>query len=276
MTLLLQGRSRSLCRKIGRGSRQQSSIADAPEIACNILAWKGGYALKKEFELLNKIQLFSSLNDQELRQISDKIRIKLFKKNEAILREEDTNEYMYTILSGGVKVIQISEDGRETVLAMHSAGDFFGEMSLIDGKTMPATILALEDTLTAIISKKEFSYLITQHERVLDKLLIILCSRLREAWERIQILNFNNASQRMKMLFTLLSREYGEKKADGITLNIKLTHQDIANMVGITRETVTRVLDKWQKDREVSILKNKHIHLNFDFLKGDFRWIVRK
>jgi len=232
--------------------------------------------LKEEFELLKKIQLFSSLNNQELMQISDKIRIKLFKKNEAILREEDTNEYMYTILSGGVKVIQISEDGRESVLAMHGAGDFFGEMSLIDSKTMPATILALEDTLTAIISKKEFSYLITHHEKVLDKLLIILCSRLREAWERIQILNFNNASQRMKMLFTLLSREYGEKKADGITLNIKLTHQDIANMVGITRETVTRVLDKWQKDGEISILKNKHIHFNSDFLKGDFRWNARQ
>ena len=276
MTLLLQGRSRSLCGKIGRGRRRQSSIADAPEIACMIMAWKGGNALKEEFELLKKIQLFSSVNDRELRQISDKIMIKLFKKNEAILREEDTNEYMYTILSGRVKVIQISEDGRESVLALHGAGDFFGEMSLIDGKTMPATILALEDTLTAIISKKEFSYLINQHERVLEKLLIILCSRLREAWERIQILNFNNASERMKMLFTLLSREYGEKNADGITLNIKLHPSDIANMVGITRETVTRVLDKWQKDREISILKNKRIHLNSDFLKRDFIWTVRK
>ena len=80
----------------------------------------------------------------------------------------------------------------------------------------------------------------------------------------------------MKMLFTMLAGEYGEKNLDGITLNIKLTHQDIANMVGITRETVTRVLDKWQKDREISILKNKHIHLNFDFLKRDFRWTPRK
>jgi CRP/FNR family transcriptional regulator, cyclic AMP receptor protein len=235
-----------------------------------------GNTLKTDFELLKKIQLFSSLNNQELRQISDKIRIKLFKKNEPILREEDTNEYMYTILSGRVKVIQSSEDGRETVLAMHSAGDFFGEMSLIDGKTMPATILALEDTRTAIISKKEFNYLIKHHEKVFEKLLIILCSRLREAWERIQMLNFNNASQRMKTLFTMLAGEYGEKNADGITLNIKLTHQDIANMVGITRETVTRVLDKWQKDREISILKNKHIQLSFDFLKRDFRWTPRK
>jgi CRP/FNR family transcriptional regulator len=239
------------------------------------MTWKGGNVLKAYFELLRKIQLFSSLTDQELRQISDIVTIKLFKKNETILSEEDTNEYMYTILSGRVKVIQTSEDGKEAVLAMHKAGDFFGEMSLIDGKTMPATILALEDTLTAIISKNEFNYLINQHEKVFEKLLIILCSRLRDAWERIQILNFNNASQRMKMLFTMLAGEYGEKNRDGITLNIKLTHQEIANMVGITRETVTRVLDRWQKEREISMLKNKHIHLNSDFLKKGFELTAR-
>jgi CRP/FNR family transcriptional regulator len=194
------------------------------------------------------------------------MKIKLFRKNETILHEEDTNEYMYTILSGRVKVIQTTEDGRETIIAMHKTGEFFGEMSLIDGRTMPATVLAIEDTQTAIISKKEFTDLVSEQKKVLEKLLIILCTRLRDSWNTIQMLNFNNAAQRMKMLFAILCGEYGEKNGEGIILNIKLTHQNIANMAGITRETVTRVIDKWQKDKEITILKNKFICLHPAFL----------
>ena len=232
--------------------------------------------IKNESALLRNVQLFSSLTDQELLQISEKIRIKTFRKNETILHEEDTNEYMYTILSGKVKVIQTSEDGKETILAMHKTGDFFGEMSLIDGKTMPATVLAMEETLTAIISKQEFILLISMQGKVLEKLLIILCTRLRESWNKIQMLNFNNAAQRIKMLFSMLSVEYGEKGVDAITLNIKLTHQDIANMAGITRETVTRVIDKWQKDKEITVLKNKFIRFHPDFFKKDLQLSTRR
>ena len=232
--------------------------------------------MKHESALLRNVQLFSSLTDQELLQISEKIRIKTFRKNETILHEEDTNEYMYTILSGKVKVIQTSEDGKETILAMHKTGDFFGEMSLIDGKTMPATVLAMEETLTAIISKQEFILLISMQGKVLEKLLIILCTRLRESWNKIQMLNFNNAAQRIKMLFSMLSAEYGEKSVDAITLNIKLTHQDIANMAGITRETVTRVIDKWQRDKEITVLKNKIIRFHPDFFKKDLQLSTRR
>jgi CRP/FNR family transcriptional regulator len=231
--------------------------------------------MMEEFALLKNVQLFSSLTDQELQQISKNLSIKTFRKNETILYEEDTNQYMYTILYGKVKVIQTSEDGRETILAMHKTGDFFGEMSLIDGETMPATVVALEKTLTAIISKKEFDSLISTQTKVLEKLLFILSARLRESWNRIQMLTFNNATHRMKMLFAMLSGEYGEKKAEGTVLNIKLTHQDIANMAGITRETVTRVMDRWQKDKEITILKNKFIHLHPGFLKNDFRLTSR-
>jgi CRP/FNR family transcriptional regulator, cyclic AMP receptor protein len=237
---------------------------------------KRGDMIKNESALLRNVQLFSSLTDQELLQISEKIRIKTFRKNETILHEEDTNEYMYTILSGKVKVIQTSEDGKETILAMHKTGDFFGEMSLIDGKTMPATVLAMEETLTAIISKQEFILLISMQGKVLEKLLIILCTRLRESWNKIQMLNFNNAAQRIKMLFSMLSAEYGEKSVDAITLNIKLTHQDIANMAGVTRETVTRVIDKWQRDKEITVLKSKIIRFHPDFFKKDLQLSTRR
>ena len=229
---------------------------------------------ERESIQLNMIELFAYLTDQELDSINNLLAVKRFKKNEVILHEEDTNKFMYIVLSGRVRVIQITEDGKEILLAIHQAGEFFGEMSFIDGKTSPATIVAADDSVISIISRDEFYSTIYTHKKVLYNLLLILCSRLRESWEKIQLLNLKNASERLKILFYILSNKYGEKTAKGITLNIKLTHQDMAEMTGMARETVTRVLDKWNKEGEISILGNKFIQLKADFLQKDLNLSV--
>ena len=179
-----------------------------------------------------KTQLFSSLSDSEIEKITNHLIVKQFRKNDTILYEEDTNEFMYIILMGKVKVIRTTEDGKEIILAIHGSGNFFGEMSLIDGKTTPASVISTEDSLIAIISKKDFFSIVFTHSKVTRNLMEVLCSRLRKSWDTIQLLNFNNASQRTKMMFLMLSDEYGQKTPEGIVLNIKLTHQDISDMTG--------------------------------------------
>ncbi len=218
-----------------------------------------------ENQSLKKIDLFSSLTDEELTRVREKIVIKRFKKNEVILHEENTSEYMYIILDGEAKVVQVTGEGRAIIVTMHQSGDFFGELSLIDGKTVPATIKASRDSVTAIISKKDFYSLLHDQNKVLDNLLQILSSRLRESWKRIQMLNFNDAAQRVKMLFMMLAETYGKATPRGMLLSVKLIHQDIADMTGLTRETVTRVLDRLQKAGEIKILENKFIQLNSEF-----------
>jgi CRP/FNR family transcriptional regulator len=220
-------------------------------------------------KLLKKTQLFHSLTDEEMEQIINKMIVKQFKKNETILYEEDTNEFMYVILLGKVKVVRTTEDGKEIILAMHKSGSFFGEMSLIDGKTTPASVIATEDALIAIIARKDFFSIVFLHNKVTGNLLKILCTRLRRCWDTIQLLNFNNASHRTKMLLLMLIEEYGEKTPEGTVLNIKLTHQDISDMTGLTRESVTRVLDKLQKQKEIIILKNRFICLTPRFMQED-------
>jgi len=229
---------------------------------------------ERESIQLNMIELFASLTDQELDSITKLLSVKRFKKNEVILHEEDTNKFMYIILSGSVRVVQITEDGKEILLAIHQAGEFFGEMSFIDGKTSPATIMAADDCVINILSRDEFYSTIYTHKKVLYNLLSILCSRLRESWEKIQLLNLKHASERLKILFHMLSNKYGEKTSKGITLNIKLTHQDMAEMTGMARETVTRVLDKWNKEGEINIIGNKLIQLKTDFLEKDLNLSV--
>jgi CRP/FNR family transcriptional regulator len=219
-----------------------------------------------KIEFLKNIELFSSLTDDELREITRSIVIKKFRKGQTILYEEDTNEYMYIIFEGEVKAIQTTEEGKEIILAMHGSGDFFGEISLLDGKTIPARVMATKDAITVIISKRDF-YSLLGHNKVAIKMSQILCSRLRESWAKVQMLNFNNASQRVKMLLIMLSDKYGSKSDEGIILKIKLKHQDIAEMSGMTRETVTRVIDKLQKSGEIELLSNKFIRLTPDFCR---------
>ena len=86
--------------------------------------------------ILEKIPLFTSLTAIELQQVRAKFVIKSFKKNEVILREEDTSEYMYIILDGKAKVVNTTKKEKEILITMHRSGDFFGELSLIDGKTI--------------------------------------------------------------------------------------------------------------------------------------------
>ncbi len=221
----------------------------------------------KDIELLKNVGLFNSLTAQELRDIRRKIIIKRVKENEVILYEEDTNRFMYEILDGRIKVVQYTKDGKEIIIAIHNAGDSFGEISLIDGKTTTAAVLALEDTAVAVISKEVFYSILYSSKKVLDNLLKMLCSRIRENIDNIRILNFSNASQRVKMSLIKLLQEHGEETPEGILLDIRLTHQDIANLAGLARETVTRVIDLWQKNSDITVLKNRSILLSPGFLE---------
>jgi CRP/FNR family transcriptional regulator len=133
---------------------------------------------------LKNILLFSSLTDEELQHIGDKVVFKKAKKNDVIMHEEDTNEFMYVILAWKVKVVRITEDGKEIILAIHRSRESFGGLSIIDNKTAPAMVLAAEKSIVAIISRKDFYSLIYTQGKVLDTLLQILCSRLRDEERR--------------------------------------------------------------------------------------------
>jgi CRP/FNR family transcriptional regulator, cyclic AMP receptor protein len=191
--------------------------------------------------------------------------IKRVKKNKVILYEENTNDFMYIILDGETRVVQTTENGKKIFLAIHRAGDFFGELSLIDGKTAPADVIATKDSVIAIISKEDFFSLVYSQPKVVDNLLGILCYQIRDQLKKIQLLNFKNAAQRIKMLLLMLADVHGEKIEGGTVLRLKLSHQNIADMTGLTRETVTRILDRWQKGGEIKKLKNKSILLCPEF-----------
>lgn len=192
---------------------------------------------------------------------------KRFSKDEVILYEEDTSRYMYIIYSGKVKVVQVSEDGKEHILAIHKAGDFFGEMALLDGKTSPATVVAMEDTEIGLISKEVFENYLFMDKTFMQEIISMLCKRLRDAWLMIRVLSFADAEKRVRAVLKNISTQYGIKKEEGIMVNLKLTHKDIADYASVSRETVTRFIDKFVKSGEVEIY-NKYLLLKPSFFKN--------
>jgi len=215
--------------------------------------------------ILRSIPFFASLPDKEIADISKIITQKSFLKNEIILMEEDTPNYMYIIFSGKVKVVQVSADGREKVLTYHENGDFFGEMALVDGKTSPATIIAIEDTDIGLIHKAGFETYLLKNEKVLRELIAMLCRRLRESWMMVKVLSFADAEQRVRATLKILGAQYGEEDKRGTIITLKLTHRDIASYSSVSRETATRILDRFIKEGEVEIVKSKNILIRPSF-----------
>jgi CRP/FNR family transcriptional regulator, cyclic AMP receptor protein len=247
-------RRTTAAKKAAENGRLRRATEPAPEAV-----------LKENLDILKRIRLFYSLCDDELCTVWPKVVFREFKKSQTILQEQQANDFMYIVIQGKVKIFQVSEDGKERILSLHNAGEFFGEMALIDGATAPATVAALVPSLVAIISRDDFYSLLNTQAKILHNLLQLLCNRLRESWQKIQMLTFHNASDRVKMLLMMLADTQGEKTERGTVLTVKLIHQDIADMTGLTRETVTRVLDRFMKSGEITILSNKLIQLNPEF-----------
>lgn len=215
----------------------------------------------KKLYQLRKLELFSTLTDEELIDIGPRILVRSYPKNKIILDESDTNEFMYGVIEGEVKAFRVSEDGRETILALRGEGKSFGEMSMIDGKTAPAAVAATEDSQVAVISRTDFNELISTQKKITFKLLEILSSQIRDGIRMQELMNQKNASERVRMLLTTLAEERGDKTTEGVVIEVKLTHQRIADMTGLTRESVTRTLDKWKKRGYITMDAHKHIIL---------------
>lgn len=216
--------------------------------------------------IIKNIPFLACLSENELEELRQVLVEKHFTRNKIVFFEEDTQNYMYIIISGKVKVVHISPDGKEHILAVHEAGDFFGEMALLDGKTAPATVIAMEDTGIIILSKKDFEDNLLKNNQVLKEIISVLCSRLRDAWIMHKVLSLPRSEDRIRTLLKLMGTHHGVKDLRGTIITMKLTHQDIADYSSVSRETVTRFLNKLIQNGEIEVIDNKNLLLKPSFL----------
>jgi CRP/FNR family transcriptional regulator len=216
---------------------------------------------RPESNMIKNIPFFAALSPEEVDHVDKLIIRKRFSKDQIVLFEEDTANYMYLVYSGKVRVVKLSEEGREQIITIHKKNDFFGEMALLDGKTSPATIVAHEDSLIGLLSKTDFERYLLSHETIRRKIIDLLCSRLRDSWAMIKILSFDNAEHRVMAVLDRLQELYGVFDDRGVIINVKLTHQQIASYASVARETVTRILNRLEKEDVIHVMDSKSILL---------------
>lgn len=215
---------------------------------------------------LDHIPLFAKIFHEDKSKLNQIIQEKHFRKNSIILMEDDSKNYMYVVFSGKIKVVRISPDGKEQILVIRKRGDFFGEMTLLDGKSQPATIVAMEDATVGLISKNDFEQYFMKDANVLKQIISMLCERLRESWTMLRVLGLTDAEARVRAVLTYISSIYGIKDVRGILIPLKLTHKEIAEFSSLARETVSRLLTRLCQSGEIEIIDKKNIILKQSFL----------
>jgi len=198
-------------------------------------ARRGGEAL----ETLRNIPLFSAVRDEDLEAIAQLLIERRFPKHKTIVEEGLPGDYMYIIREGRVQVSKLSDDGREKILEFLEAGDFFGEMSLLDNAPRSASCRALVESRVLALSRADFLNVMRKSPDLAMAVVQELTRRLRQIDEQASSLSFQRVKERTKGLLVRLAREdvRGDRR-----ITPALTHQQIADMIGTSRETVTRAL----------------------------------
>ncbi|HLP41829.1 MAG TPA: Crp/Fnr family transcriptional regulator [Fibrobacteria bacterium] len=210
-------------------------------------------ATAQKNDLLKGVDLFSSLDDDQLDTISQMGIEKPYRKGDIILMEDDqSNQSFFLIVKGEVKVVLTAEDGREAILASLKEGDFFGEMALLDGEPRSATVRAVEDSRLFTIRREDFLAAIRKQPDLALTLLGEMSLRLRKSNRQISSLALMSVYGRVATTLLQLMEERGirTRTKDGksiIVVKDRPTQQFMADMSGTTRETVSRVLNYFQK-----------------------------
>ena len=225
----------------------------------------------EKIELLQSVSIFWDLNEDELGHIADKMVAKHFENGNYIFLEDSEGEQCFFVLEGSVKVTRLSKDGREVILAMLNEGDFFGEMSLLDGESRSANVIALEKTKVLTLDRNDFIAVVNDYPQIAVQLLKELARRLRKSDRQIASLSLSDAEKRIALCIIRFADEQGVIQNGKVSIPKTPIQQDIANMAGTSRETVSRALGLLEKEdlierngRELMILDYKKFIKEFD------------
>jgi CRP/FNR family transcriptional regulator, cyclic AMP receptor protein len=200
-------------------------------------------------ELLRPIPVFSCLDEKELEHLMDAAIRKTYAKNTVILSEGDITDSLYVIVTGKVKTVITDENGKEIILSIFGPGDYFGEMALIDGKPRSATIVTREPSQLMIFSRNDLRKIFATNPDIVFNLLKGLVQRLRESNKKIESLAFMDVYGRV----TRFLIHYARPQGDDLVVAEAMTHQEIANMVGSSREMVSRILKELIRGAYISV-----------------------
>ena len=186
--------------------------------------------------------LFSALDDESAATLRASMTMVKVPKGNTLFKEGDAGDRLFVVVEGKLKLGTSSLDGRENLLSILGPGDMFGELSLFDPGPRTATATAVTDARVLALAHDQVIGLVTQHPQVSLELLARLAQRLRRTNEVLADLVFSDVPGRVAKALMDLGSRFGVQKDDGLHVNHDLTQEELAQLVGASRETVNKAL----------------------------------
>jgi len=225
--------------------------------------------MKDDKKDLMKVPIFSSFSEDEVKEIQPYLIRQKFRKKEDIFSEGDPPEWFYILMTGKVKITKLSQDGREIIIELISPPDFFGGFAVMKGFPYPANAIAMEDSDILKISRPNLLKIIDRFPNIMYEITSSLGERTREFHDTLKNIALDRVESRIAALLLKLADKIGEKKNDeSIFIDMRLTKQDIAEMVGTTVETTIRVMSRFKRSGLVSDDSGKIIIRDIEKLKS--------
>jgi CRP/FNR family cyclic AMP-dependent transcriptional regulator len=221
-------------------------------------------------EYIKKLAFFSDLDNESLDKIAQIMIERKYKKNMIIFMAGEPAEAVFFVKKGKVKIYKTTQDGKEHIIHIMSDGDVFAEACLFGVQPYPANAEAMDDSEIVMIKNKDLEHLLELHPQIAIQIIKVLSTRLKMVSSQIENLALRDAYGKTASLLIQLLKNEGVTLKNGATLKTELSRQDMANMVGLTRETFTRALSKLKQDKAIDIDKEQIIVLDFEKLKS---WI---
>lgn len=206
---------------------------------------------------LRQVDIFANLSEEDAQELMAVARRRSFRAGEVIFHRDDPGQVLYIIKEGKVKISLISPDGQEISLVVFGKGECFGEFALLDGEPRSADAIALERVECYTLQRDDFQNAIMKHPTIAIQVLEVLSRRLRKTDRMVEDLIFLDVYGRVAKKLLELANEHGVKVDDGTRIEVRLTQQELASMVGASRESVNKVMGYFTDKHFISTDKHK-------------------
>jgi CRP/FNR family transcriptional regulator, cyclic AMP receptor protein len=197
--------------------------------------------------LLERVPFLAALAPDDLRWLGERARRRRLARGDIIFQKDDPGQSLFIIESGTVRIYVPGTQGADLTLAVMGEGDFFGDMSLLDGRPRSASAAAATEAVLLSLERNDFTTLVRSRPDAALAILAVVATRLRESDQMATDLAFLDVSGRLARRLLDLATSNGIQRGDGLLLQVSLTQEELANMIGVTRESVNRNLSMFRR-----------------------------
>jgi len=225
-------------------------------------------------QLLSSVSLFADLAEDELSALLEMTTTKKLAAREVLFSKGDSGNQLYGILSGRLKVLAAGADGKEVVFSLQGPGEVIGEIALIDGNARSATVVAMEPCNLLTLHRRDLIPFLEHHPKVAIHLAAVMAARVRRLSERAEDALFLTLPARLAKKLLALANTYGHPTPEGVLIDVRLPQQDLADLVGTTRESINKQLRSWEEEGFVKLERTRITILRPEELTESARFLT--